>query len=182
MNGADLPASHGFPLRLVVPDWYGMSSVKWLQRITVSNRPFAGYFQTFDYTIFERRDGEPQVAPISEMQIKAEIAQPTAGQMLAMNTPIRVHGAAWTGESAVEGVDVSTDGGQTWAPARLLGERVPHAWRLWEFPWQTPARARAVTLMARATGTRDQQQPMERDRDRRNYVVNHVQPVEVMVR
>ena len=70
---------------------------------------------------------------------------------------------------------------QTWAQAQLLNQQVAHAWRLWEFPWRTPAQAGRVTLMARATDARMRQQPTERDGDRRNYVVNHVLPVEVTV-
>ena len=101
---------------------------------------------------------------------------------LGTNTDVRIHGAAWTGESSIARVDVSTDGGKTWQQARLLGQAVPHAWRLWEFTWRTPAQAGPVTLMARATDARDRQQPMQRDPLRRNYVVNHVIPVEVQVR
>src|SRR5262249_31386223 len=124
MNGADLPAAHGAPVRVVVPDWYGMASVKWLERITVSDRPFTGFFQTMEYTVFERRDGQPQLVPITEMQVKALIAQPAAGRALERNAEVRVHGAAWTGESEVTRVDVSTDGGQTWQQARLLNQAV----------------------------------------------------------
>jgi DMSO/TMAO reductase YedYZ molybdopterin-dependent catalytic subunit len=180
MNGADLPASHGFPVRAIVADWFGVSSVKWLARINVIDRPFKGYFQTIDYTIFERRDGQPQMAPITGLQPKALIAQPVAGAKLATNTAVRIHGAAWS-ESPVSRVDVSTDGGRTWQAARLLGDDVPHAWRLWELPWRTPAKAGTVTLMARATDDRNRQQPMSRDPDHRNYMVNHVLPVEVQI-
>jgi DMSO/TMAO reductase YedYZ molybdopterin-dependent catalytic subunit len=182
MNGADLPANHGAPVRLVLPDWYGMSSVKWLQRITLAERPFGGYFQTLDYTIFERRDGEQQLAPITEMQVKSQIAQPTAGQVLNTNTEVRIHGAAWTGEAEITRVDVSTNGGTTWQAARLLGQPVAHSWRLWDFTWRTPAQAARVTLKARAIDGRQHQQPLERATERRNYVVNHVLPVEVEVR
>jgi DMSO/TMAO reductase YedYZ molybdopterin-dependent catalytic subunit len=181
MNGADLSASHGFPVRAIVPDWYGVSSVKWLQRITVSDRAFKGYFQALDYTVFERRDGLPQLAPITELQTKALIAQPTAGAALGTNASVVIHGAAWSA-SPVSRVDVSTDGGRSWQAARLVGKPVPHAWRLWELPWRTPALPGAVTLMARATDSGNRRQPMTRDADHRNYVVNHVLPVEVQIR
>jgi DMSO/TMAO reductase YedYZ molybdopterin-dependent catalytic subunit len=182
MNGAELPPSHGFPLRAVVPGWYGMASIKWLTRIVVTERPFQGFFQTLDYTIFERRDGIPVITPITEMQVKAQIARPASRESLPRNSDYRVHGAAWTGESEVTRVDVSTDGGRTWNAARLLGQSVRFAWRRWEYPWRTPGQAGRVTLMARATDARGQTQPLERDRDRRNYVVSHVLPVEVEVR
>ena len=79
MNGVDLPAAHGFPLRAVVPGWYGMASVKWLTRILVAPTPFQGFWQTTDYSIFERVNGLPVQQPITEMQIKSLIAQPRSG-------------------------------------------------------------------------------------------------------
>ena len=182
MNHADLPASHGFPLRAVVPGWYGMASIKWLTRIVVAERPFNGFFQSIDYSIFARRDGLVSVVPITEMQVKAAVARPAGGEVIGADTEYRVHGAAWTADAAVAKVEVSTDGGKTWTAARLLGQAVPNAWRLWEFPWRTPARAGRHSVMARATDERGRTQPLKRDPDRRNYVVNHVLPVEVDVK
>ena len=103
-------------------------------------------------------------------------------QRIAPNTETRVHGAAWTGESSISRVEVSTDNGRTWSQARLLGEARDHCWRMWEFTWRTPAQAGRVTLKARATDARGNSQPLERDTDRRNYMINHVLPVEVDVR
>src|SRR5205814_8749199 len=76
MNGADLPAAHGWPVRLLVPGWYGMASVKWLRRIVVSDRPFQGIFQTMLYSYFELRDGLPTLMPTGEIQVKSAIARP----------------------------------------------------------------------------------------------------------
>jgi DMSO/TMAO reductase YedYZ molybdopterin-dependent catalytic subunit len=182
MGNAELPRYHGFPLRAIVPGWYGMASVKWLTRIIVMERPYNGYFQSFDYSIYERRQGLVSVTPLSEMQVKSVIVSPTPMQRIAPNTPHRVHGAAWTGESEVTRVEVSADGGRTWAQARLLGNARAHCWRMWEYPWRTPAQAGRVTLMPRATDARGNVQPMQRDTDRRNYMINHVLPVEVDVR
>jgi hypothetical protein len=92
----------------------------------------------------------------------------------------RVFGAAWAGEADVSRVEVSTDGGKTWSRAKLLGDAVPFSWRLWEFTW-TPRAGRA-TVMARATDSRDRVQPLQRDADRRNYMISHVLPVEVQVK
>jgi DMSO/TMAO reductase YedYZ molybdopterin-dependent catalytic subunit len=182
MNGADLPLAHGFPLRAVVPGWYGVASVKWLTRVVVTDRPFAGFWQTLDYTVVERNRGLPVLAPITEMQVKAEIARPRAGEAVPPNASFRVFGAAWTGESEIARVEVSTDGARTWTAARLLGEPVRFAWRLWEYPWQTPAGPGRVRLAVRATDARGRTQPLERDGGRRNYMINHVAPVEVEVR
>lgn len=182
MNGADLPAAHGFPLRLLVPGWYGMASVKWLHRIVVTDRPFQGFFQTMVYSYFERRDGVPTMLPVTELQVKAEVARPARQEIIPAGTAYRVHGAAWTGESEVTKVDVSTDGGKTWAEAKLLDRSVRYAWRLWEYPWEAPRKAGHYTVMVRATDARGRVQPMKHDPDRRNALVNHVLPVEVEVR
>ncbi|HYT91641.1 MAG TPA: sulfite oxidase, partial [Gemmataceae bacterium] len=181
MNGANLTPAHGFPLRAVVPGWYAMASIKWLTRIIVSERPFQGYFQTLDYSYFERVHGTPTLTPITELQVKALIARPTLNEVITANQMYRVHGAAWTGDSEVARVEVSTDGGQKWEAARLLDKPVAHAWRLWEYNWRTPAGGRR-TLMARATDKRGRTQPLKRDPDRRNYMISHVLPIDVEVR
>jgi hypothetical protein len=77
-------------------------------------------------------------------------------------------------------VEVSADGGKTWAAAKLLEKSVPYCWRLWEYTWANPA-AGKYKLMARATDTRGQSQPLTRDPGRRNYMISHVVPVEVTV-
>ena len=76
MNGEPLTPAHGFPLRAVVPGWFGMASVKWLQRIVVTREPFNGYYQSIDYTYWQERDGMPTLVPLAEMQVKAQIARP----------------------------------------------------------------------------------------------------------
>ena len=182
MNNAELPAHHGFPLRAIVPGWYGMASIKWLTKIIVVDQPFNGYFQSLDYSIFERRDGLVTVTPLSEMQVKAVIAKPAPMERIAPNTAYRIHGAAWTGASEITRVEISSDNGRTWSAARLLETARAHCWRLWELNWRSPAQVGRVNLMARATDARGHTQPTERDTDRRNYMINHVLPVEVDVR
>src|SRR5213076_2299134 len=93
MNGVDLPPQHGFPLRAIVPGWYAMASIKWLQRIIVTDRPFSGYYQTLDYAFWKRRGEIAELVPLTEMQIKAEIAQPVEGEILPLNSKVRIHGA-----------------------------------------------------------------------------------------
>ncbi len=181
MNGADLPAAHGFPVRALVPGWYGMASVKWLTRVIVTDTPFQGFWQTADYSYYERVQGLPVLRPITEMLVKAQIARPRAGEIVRAGAAVRVHGAAWTGESEVARVEISGDSGRTWADARLLGRGQRYAWRLWEHSWRVPAQAGRVTLMARASDARGRTQPAHRDPDRRNYMVNHVLLVEVQV-
>jgi DMSO/TMAO reductase YedYZ molybdopterin-dependent catalytic subunit len=180
MNGEVLPRAHGFPLRAVVAGWYGMASVKWLRRIVVTSRPFRGYDDTTDYAIWERQNDLPTLTPITELDVKASIARPAAGEVLTPGTAFRIHGAAWAGESEVVKVTVSTDGGKTWATAKLLHKPQPFCWRLWEYTWEKPP-AGKHQLLARATDKRGREQPLKRDPDRRNYMISRVLPTEVRV-
>ncbi len=182
MNDVDLPAEHGFPVRAIVPGWYAMASIKWLQRIVVTDQTFNGYYQTLDYAFWERRGGNAELVALSEMQIKAEIAEPREGETVSANSNVRVHGAAWTGNGEIAKVEISSDDGATWNEAKLLGESKPNAWRLWEFNWKTPARPGKVTLIARATDSEGRTQPIERDPDRGTYMINHLLPITVEVK
>ncbi len=183
MNGEPLTASHGFPVRAVVAGWYGMASVKWLTRILVIDRVFRGYFQTSDYTFWDTRDGLPiQLLPVGEVEVKAEIARPARHEILPADSVYRVHGAAWTGESVVTKVEVSTDEGKTWRAAQLLGPGTEHSWRLWEHHWRTPAQPGHYKLMARATDARGGTQATDRDPHRGTYMISHIQAIEVEVR
>jgi len=182
MNGRDLPAEHGFPVRAIVPGWYAMASIKWLQRIIVSDEQFAGYYQTLDYAYWKRVGDIAELTPLAEMHVKAEIAKPTHGETVPANSSIRVHGAAWTSDGEIAKVELSTDGGSTWNEANLRGESKPNAWRLWEFNWKTPRVPGKQTLVARATDSLGQTQPVQRDPDRGTYMITHLLPITVEVR
>jgi DMSO/TMAO reductase YedYZ molybdopterin-dependent catalytic subunit len=181
MNGAPLLPEHGFPLRAVVPGWFGMASVKWLQRIVITEAPFNGYYQSIDYTYWEERDGMPTLLPLAEMRVKAQIARPAVGETIPAGRSYRVHGAAWAGETELASVDVSTDGGTNWKPATLLGNAVKNAWRLWEFTWETPTESGDYMLIARATDAKGESQPMQRIVEYGTYMINHLLPVSVHV-
>jgi DMSO/TMAO reductase YedYZ molybdopterin-dependent catalytic subunit len=182
MNDADLPAAHGHPLRAVIGGWYGMASVKWLTRVIVTDKPFQGYWQTFDYTYFERRDGHPTLVPITRMDVKSAIARPARDEVIPEGRPYRIFGAAWSGETTIAKVELSTDGGKTWAAAKLLEKPTDTAWGLWEYTWQVPAAKGPAKVMARATDAQGHTQPLERDPDRRHYMISHVVPVEVLIK
>ncbi len=182
MNDVDLPAENGFPVRAIVPGWYAVASIKWLQRIIVTDKIFNGYYQTLDYSFWKRRGDNAELVPLSEMQIKAEIARPSEGETIPANSNARVRGTAWTGDGEIKKVEISSDDGATWNEAKLLGESKPNAWRLWEFSWRTPDRPGKATLIARATDSKGRTQPMERDPDRGTYMINHLLPITVEVR
>lgn len=181
MNGEPLSPAHGFPLRAIVPGWYGMAAVKWLQRIVVTDRPYHGYYQTVDYAFWQRDDAGIGLVPITQMQVKASIARPGINEVIAADTNYKVAGAAWTADGAIVQVELSTDGGESWEEASLGGEPVRNCWQLWEWDWQTPTSPGRCVLMARATDSHGRTQPMERDLDRGTYEINHCLPIEVVI-
>jgi DMSO/TMAO reductase YedYZ molybdopterin-dependent catalytic subunit len=181
MNGEPLSASHGFPLRAIVPGWYAMASVKWLRRIIITDKPFNGFYQSLDYTFWDRSGPLPTLAPLTEQQVKAEVARPENGETVSANSSYRIHGAAWAGEADVAKVELSFDSGTNWCAATLLGEPSYGSWRLWEYQWKTPATPGRETIIARATDSRGNTQPAARGGDRGTYMINHLLPVEVEI-
>ena len=180
MNDEPLPASHGAPLRAIVGGWYGMASVKWLTRIVVLDKPHAGFWQTFDYSVWERpKEGLPQLVPVTVLQPKAVITSPAAGAVLKVGEKHTITGFAWAGENTVEKVDLSFDGA-VWAGA-VVGKSKPFGYARWEASF-TPNAKGPMKLLARATDNKGNTQPEKRDTDRRSYMINHLVPVEVTVK
>src|SRR5207245_2035415 len=156
MNGELLEPIHGFPLRLFVPGWYGVASVKWLKRIEVLDRPFKGYFQTRKYTIQRRTASGEETAIVGPMAVKSEIIRPSAGAVLGLGTN-RIFGVAWAGEDAVARVDVSADAGRSWSEAELIGPRAAYSWTMWEYLWEV-AEPGDYDLIVRATSAGNRSQ------------------------
>ncbi len=179
MNGQELLPEHGFPLRAIVPGWYAMASVKWLQRIILTDRPFNGYYQTLDYAYWRRRGEHKELTPLGPMVPKAQIAQPANGSTVTAGSTFRIHGAAWGGK--VKGVEVSVDAGNTWRPAKMLDQSGRTAWCRWEIEWTVPSRPGEQTLMARAVAEDGKAQPLQRDPDFGTYMIHHVLPIKIQV-
>jgi sulfite oxidase len=177
MNGEPLAQEHGYPLRLIVPGWYGMASVKWLRRICVLDYGFKGFFQTERY-IIEGNGGD--VIPIREMLVKSVVSWPQQGDVLPPGTHW-VAGLAWSGHAAIKRVMVSDDGGNAWKCAQLSGPSSRYAWQQWSFAWNPPGPGH-YTLMARAEDEQGNVQPMESRWNRLGYAVNGVKPVCITVR
>jgi len=174
MNGEPLPPDHGFPLRLVVPGWYGMASVKWLGEIAAVDRPFTGYFQT-DHYVVDPGGGAP-VEPVTRARVRAVITEPEAGDVVRQGE-ITIRGYAWSGHGEITRVDV--DAGQGWHAARLLDEPLPHAWRRWELT--TRMSAGRLFLRARATDSSSNTQPDEPAWNRLGYANNAIQRAPIVV-
>jgi sulfite oxidase len=164
MNGAPLTPLHGAPLRLVVPGAIGARSVKWLSEITLQARPSDNYFQAVAYQHFPPEvDATTAVEGtgrmLDELFVSAAICVPAAGAALPAG-PTTVSGyAVGQGGCPVERVEVSADGGQTWAEAALRGARQPWTWQLWSVTVPlTPGRQR---LVARAIDSDGHTQPAD---------------------
>ncbi|HWT23428.1 MAG TPA: sulfite oxidase [Solirubrobacteraceae bacterium] len=185
MNGEPLPPSHGFPLRLIVPGWYGMASVKWLSRVTVLAEPFEGVQQTVLYR-FRRTEDDPG-SPVTRQKPHALMAPPGIPEFLSRIRHVRagrtlVEGRAWSGRGAVTRVEFSADGGRTWADA-TLGERLgPHAWTAWAYEWRATEPGE-YELCVRATDASGETQPLDAAEawNLGGYGVNAVQRVTVRV-
>jgi len=181
MNGEPLPASHGFPLRAVIGGWYGMANVKWLSRIIVTNKPYNGFWQSMDYSYYERRDGLPEVVPVTKMQPKAIITSHATGQVMRAGQATTVRGLAWSGEASPKLVEISFDDGKTWDSVAFRGKADDFVWREWTYLWKMP-KAGAVNLVVRCTDTAGVQSPETRNIERRSYMINHLVPVELVVK
>jgi DMSO/TMAO reductase YedYZ molybdopterin-dependent catalytic subunit len=176
MNGAPLPPQHGFPLRLVIPGWYGMTQVKWLRAITAVGGEFEGWQQAEAYRI----DG----VPVTRMVPRSLLAPPGIPEFMTRRRfvpagPCDLTGRAWSGWAAVERVEVSTDGGATWSDAELDPPLGPHAWRGFRFAWD--AEPGEHELCCRATDGSGNTQPLEPPSNPGGYCNNAVQRIAVTV-
>lgn len=179
MNGHPIPFKHGYPVRLLVPGWYGMASVKWLHRIVAMNRPFRGPFQVIDY-VFVYTPDDPIRTPVSEMQINSAIAYPSDQEVLKHGTHL-VHGVAWSGPHPATAVEISTDNGKTWTSAQFLDPVVPYSWRRFHFKWDTPCPG-TYHLQVKATDALGHSQPYEARWNEKGYVNNSIQQITVHVK
>jgi DMSO/TMAO reductase YedYZ molybdopterin-dependent catalytic subunit len=178
MNGEPLPVDHGFPLRALVPGWYGMDSVKWLTRIEVLDKPFIGYFQQQQY-MSVKANGERSL--IAAMRVNSKILRPSEGEEIRQRN-YRVEGVAWAGERKIAKVELATGVGGSWQPANLGVSSGPLVWTPWNFDWQIPASG-DFTLRVRASDDEGHTQPEIRDPDRIDaYELNTCHRVSVSVR
>ncbi len=181
LNGRFLPRRNGFPARVILPGWYGMDSVKWLQRIVVlgpQEKP-AGYDESGMGALYSRlRKNQPPYR-LSSVLVKSLIDYPANGaKLLAAVHPIS--GYAWTGEGLIRRVSVSVDGGRAWNSTTLESTPRPYSWVRWTYRWQaTPGDHVLLSRAEDASG----KQPLARDPERLDsYELNWCAPVRCNVR
>lgn len=184
MNGEPLPPQHGYPVRLIVPGWYGMTNVKWLTRISAVAQPFGGYQNSSAYRL--RQEPEEPGTPLTRMMPRSLIVPPgipdffSRQRLLSMGDCL-LEGRAWSGWAPIESVDVSVDGGERWAEADLESpRRDPHAWRRFTFPWSPPAEG-DYDLSSRCRDAEGNPQPGTPTWNLGGYANNAIQRVRVTV-
>jgi sulfane dehydrogenase subunit SoxC len=183
INGHPLPPQHGAPLRLIVPGWYGMTHVKWLRAITAVDEPFRGWQQDVAYHV--RESEEEQGRPVTRILPRALMIPPGFPDFLSRTRfvgagPCTLEGRAWSGWAAIERVDVSSDGGRSWAEAELRAPVGEFAWCGWSYEWE--AQPGDHELWCRASDAAGHEQPTVAEWNYDGFCNNGVQRVRVVVR
>ena len=178
MNGGPLPVEHGYPLRLVVPGWYAVASVKWLTDIELIDQAFAGHYQVDKYCYESETDGRVVREPVTLQRVRALVTEPAPGQEVRSGE-LGIRGVAWSGAAPIARVEVSVGVGG-WQEARLVSERMRHSWQSWELVTRVHEPGE-ITVCARATDLAGRTQPERAEWNRLGYRNNGIHEVPVRV-
>ncbi len=180
LNGKPLPFKHGYPLRLIVPQWYAMASVKWLHKITLVDEPFEGPFQTIDYVYYPKKESDIGKNPVTTIRVNSIIQKPLNYEVL--NTGLHfIHGLAWTGKGKITKVEVSIDNGSHWEVTNLYQDQnSPYLWTYWSYEWNANRKGE-YTILSRATDSYGRTQPLEPRWNRKGYGYHAVSKTNVKV-
>ncbi len=171
MNGQPLPPDHGGPVRLVVPDWIGISSIKWVGDIEVSDAPLYSPWNTDTYRLFGPAYAA-EGAPMGRQTLKSAF-ELELGATVPVHRTRLLTGRSWSAAAPVERVEVSTDGGVRWQRARLHDAPRRGSWVRWSLPW-TPRATGATALLARATDATGRTQPATTPHNTQGYLFDAV--------
>jgi DMSO/TMAO reductase YedYZ molybdopterin-dependent catalytic subunit len=178
MNGQPLPAANGGPVRLIVPRWAGVASVKWPVHVEAVGDAFTGHYQTERYMMYDT--ARQPLRPVREMPVKSVIAWPEAGARLALAEPTTVFGFAWSGFGGIASVEFSHDAGQTWRAADLQPPPSALVWIRWQTSW-TPGTSGRARLAVRARDSAGNTQPTSVPHNHYGYEMNAVEIIDVEV-
>jgi DMSO/TMAO reductase YedYZ molybdopterin-dependent catalytic subunit len=181
MNGRPLEPQHGFPVRLLVPGWYGMAHVKWLSRVEAVTKPFEGYQQKVAYLYKQFSDDAGQ--PVTRMRPRALMAPPGFAEFLSRRRtvecgPVEIGGRAWSGMGSIVKVEFGVDG--EWRAAKVHESAGQFAWSRWSAEWDAAPGEHVLTC--RAADSAGNIQPSEQPWNYQGMGNNLVQSVEVFVR
>ncbi len=176
-NGKPLSLKHGFPLRLIVPGWYGMASVKWLKKITVINGYYQGPFQMIDYVYYPKGNSHPY--PVTTINVNSLIQKPLDYSILDQGLQ-QIEGIAWSGEGSITKVEVSVDG-EKWIIAEISQQfQGSYTWTNWKFQWHAKQKGE-YTIYCRAQDSKGRIQPQKPLWNKKGYGYNAIAKVRVKV-
>jgi DMSO/TMAO reductase YedYZ molybdopterin-dependent catalytic subunit len=179
-NHQPIPFKHGFPLRLIVPQWYAMASVKWIKQITVINQNFTGPFQSIDYVYYPHKETNKDARPVTTMKVNSTIQKPLDRDILNTGKHF-IKGIAWTGKGTIRKVEISTDNGQTWSNAKVDNRNKPgYEWVSWSHEWNIEEKGE-YTILSKATDSFSRVQPTSPLWNRKGYGYNAVDEITVKV-
>lgn len=179
-NGEPIPYKHGFPLRLIVPQWYAMASVKWLKSVTVIPYKFEGPFQTDDYIYYPSKEIDEGKSPVTTISASSLIQKPLDYAVLGLGTHI-IDGIAWTGQGNIQRVELSFDEGNTWVEAEIYQHNEhPYSWAFWNYKWKAEKKGE-FTIMSRAYDSMGRVQPLIPEWNRKGYGYNAIYTINVKI-
>jgi DMSO/TMAO reductase YedYZ molybdopterin-dependent catalytic subunit len=178
-NNEPIPFKHGFPLRLIVPNWYAMASVKWVKKITVIDNEFKGPFQAVDYVYYPNKENDHGKFPVTTIQINSTIQFPLHMQLL--HTGIyEISGIAWTGTGMITKVEVSLDDGHTWNTCQITSTPEKCTWSSWSYNWDAHKKGEYI-IKSKATDSHGNVQPIHPFWNRKGYGYNAIDGIKVKV-
>ncbi len=183
MNGQDLPFLNGYPLRLVVPGWFGTYWVKHLNEITVLEKPLENFWMATAYRIPDNDCNcvvpgtpPPKTIPINKLKVRSFVTSVQGGATVKPG-PTTLSGIAFDGGSGIKTVELSLDAGATWRPTTLGQDMGRYAFRAWSAPVTLPAGA--LALQVRATSNTGETQPTEQPWNPSGYLRNVIETTKV---
>lgn len=179
-NNQPIPFKHGYPLRLIVPQWYAMASVKWIKQISSIDSNFTGPFQSIDYVYYPYKDHNNDAFPVTTMNVNSTIQKPL--DMDTLNTGKHfIKGIAWTGKGLITKVEISTDNGQTWSNAKVdTTDQARYGWVAWAYEWSIFKKGE-YTIQSRATDSYERVQPETPFWNRKGYGYNAIDNIRVKI-
>ncbi|GHH99018.1 sulfite oxidase [Neobacillus kokaensis] len=180
-NNQPIPFKHGYPLRLIVPQWYAVASVKWIKQISVIDYKFNGSFQADDYVYYPKKESDAGAFRVTTINVNSSILNPLNREILDTGKHL-IKGIAWTGEGAITKVEVSTDNGTNWSTAKLTVQRNQerYAWTTWSYEWN-PDEKGEYTILTRAADSLQRIQPKVPFWNRKGYGYNAIDQIKVKI-
>lgn len=179
-NNQPIPFKHGYPLRLIVPQWYAMASVKWIKQISVIDSNFTGPFQTIDYVYYPNEENNKDAFPVTTINANSTIQKPLDMEVLNTGKHL-IKGIAWTGNGFISKVEISVDSGSTWLNAILEPTKnAGYAWQSWSYEW-TISKKGEYMIMSKATDSYGRTQPTIPFWNKKGYGYNAIDKIKVKI-